>query len=309
MRNLKRALSLAMASVMLLGMMVVGTSAASYSDVDAQDHLEAIEVMQMLGVMSGVDEENFNPDATVSRNEMAVIMCHLMDLKPSGVSPFTDVPEWAQPYVAACYANGVTAGYDATTYGGSDPVTTTQAALMVMKPLGYFGYTGEFGESWNLAVIKQGTEIDLFDEVNAGVNDAMTRNELAQMVLNALECTVTIVREQGGVHVDANGATVVVNPTYEYSSAENKSGFHYAGADQFGNIDGTQQLVEKLYGKDVQKQTGAQTDDFGRPATKWTYGTASVVAPNAPDQVYTAAVKGSQIFWTWAASAPTPSPT
>ena len=29
MRNLKRALSLAMASVMLLGMMVVGTSAAS----------------------------------------------------------------------------------------------------------------------------------------------------------------------------------------------------------------------------------------------------------------------------------------
>ncbi len=33
MRNLKRALSLALASVMLLGMMVVGTG-ASYADVD-----------------------------------------------------------------------------------------------------------------------------------------------------------------------------------------------------------------------------------------------------------------------------------
>lgn len=32
MRNLKRALSLALASVMLLGMMVVGTSATTYGD-------------------------------------------------------------------------------------------------------------------------------------------------------------------------------------------------------------------------------------------------------------------------------------
>ena len=44
MRNLKRALSLALASVMLLGLMVVGTS-ASYTDVDSKDNLEAIEVL------------------------------------------------------------------------------------------------------------------------------------------------------------------------------------------------------------------------------------------------------------------------
>ena len=43
MRNLKRALSLALASVMLLGMMVVGTS-ASYADVTSKQNQEAIEV-------------------------------------------------------------------------------------------------------------------------------------------------------------------------------------------------------------------------------------------------------------------------
>ena len=37
MRNLKRALSLALASVMLLGMMVVGTS-ASYPDVTSKNN-------------------------------------------------------------------------------------------------------------------------------------------------------------------------------------------------------------------------------------------------------------------------------
>ena len=60
MRNLKRALSLALASVMLLGMMVVGTS-ASYADVDSKDNVEAIEVMKAVGVMIGDDKGNFNP--------------------------------------------------------------------------------------------------------------------------------------------------------------------------------------------------------------------------------------------------------
>ena len=123
MRNLKRALSLAVASVMLLGMMVVGTGAASYGDVDAQDNLEAIEVLQAVGIMTGDDQGNFNPDQLVTRGEMAVVMCKLLGLTPGGSHPFVDVPDWANGYVAACYANGITGGTSATTYGTDEPVT------------------------------------------------------------------------------------------------------------------------------------------------------------------------------------------
>ena len=73
MRNLKRALSLALASVMLLGMMVVGTS-ASYPDVKADDNKEAIEVMQLLKVMTGDDKGNFNPQNNATRAEVATMM-------------------------------------------------------------------------------------------------------------------------------------------------------------------------------------------------------------------------------------------
>ena len=45
MRNLKRALSLALASVMVMGLMVVGTG-ASYVDVSSEQNQEAIEVLQ-----------------------------------------------------------------------------------------------------------------------------------------------------------------------------------------------------------------------------------------------------------------------
>ena len=120
MRNLKRALSLAMASVMLLGMMVVGTG-ASYADVTSKNNQEAIEVMQAVGVMSGDDKGNFNPDQKVTRGEMAVVMANLLNLKVTDFvgakTPFTDVPEWANAYVAACYADGITAGISATQYG------------------------------------------------------------------------------------------------------------------------------------------------------------------------------------------------
>ena len=62
MRNLKRALSLTLASVMLLGMMVVGSSAASYPDVEDTHNVEAIEVLQAIKVMVGDDNGNFGPD-------------------------------------------------------------------------------------------------------------------------------------------------------------------------------------------------------------------------------------------------------
>ena len=105
-------------------------------------------------------------------------------------SPFTDVPSWAEPYVAACWTNGITAGYDADTYGGSDTVTTAQAALMMMKALGYFQLSKDFGSDWQVATVKQGSKIDLFDGIVAGASTAMTRNDVAQLTLNTLESTM-----------------------------------------------------------------------------------------------------------------------
>ena len=101
MRNLKRALSLALASVMLLGMMVVGTG-ASYADVDSADNVEAIEVIQAIGVMTGDTNGNFNPDQKVTRGEMAVVMTNMLGLNvkdyASTTLSFTDVPEWGKGF-------------------------------------------------------------------------------------------------------------------------------------------------------------------------------------------------------------------
>ena len=137
MRNLKRVLSLTLTSVMLLGMMVVGAGAADYTDVDYEkDNVEAIEVLNAVGVMLGDADSNgnltgkFRPGDPVSRAEMSVIMAKLMDLDYDyyiGVNPFNDmVGHWAEGYVAACYANGIIAGRSAVTYDPSATVTTVE---------------------------------------------------------------------------------------------------------------------------------------------------------------------------------------
>ena len=193
MRNLKRALSLALSTVMLVGMMAVGTSAASYADVDSADNVEAIEVMKAVSVMVGDENGNFNPDKNVTRAEMAVVMANLLDLQVEdfvGASiPFTDVPQWAHSFVAACYADGITGGISATQYGSNNSVTATQAALMLLKALGYFQYSSDFGTDWQVATIKQASNVGLFEGIDSARNAAMTRNEVAQIALNALEAS------------------------------------------------------------------------------------------------------------------------
>ena len=297
MRNLKRALSLLLSSTMVLGMLVMGSSAASYADVTSKQHEEAIEVLKTVGIMTGDENGKFNPEAKVTRNEMAVVMCNLLDYTVAsykGTSPFTDVPEWAEPYVAACYTNGITSGYDAKTYGGSDTVTTGQAALMLLKALGYFQYSADFGSDWLVETTKNGSTAGLFDGVATGAKEALTRNDVAQMVLNALEADLVKAEKNGSdVHV---GDIVISGGKATYNSRTGTDS-KYAKIDNT-KVDGkyTIQLGEDLYDGDLVKADGAD-DDFGRPSVKWTYENKEIgTYADDADAVYTATVEKQDLY-------------
>ena len=304
MRNLKRALSLGLTAAMISGLMVMGSSAASssYTDVADTDNVEAIEVLKAVGIMVGDESGNFNPDQQVTRNEMAVVMSNLMAYNVAtykDTSPFTDVPSWAEPYVAACYTNKITAGTSATTYGGSESVTTAQAALMVMKALGYFQYSTDFGGDWQLATVAQGNKIDLFTDVDSGVKEAMTRNDVAQLVLNALEAG-TVEAEKSGQDITVGDITITSGVTYKYVT----SGRDYATAINkklATYTDGTYstgaivELGEKLYQGDLTKKE--DQDDFGRPANIWEYQGKEVGTFAAkPDYTFTSKVTSKALY-------------
>ena len=274
MRNLKRALSLGLTAAMISGLMVMGSSAASYADVTSEDNQEAIEVLQAVEIMVGDENGDFNPDQNVTRNEMAVVMSNLMEYNVASyanTSPFTDVPSWAEPYVAACFVNGITAGTSATTYGGSETVTTAQAALMLMKALGYFQYASDFGGDWQLATTRQGNAIDLFNGVDSGVTQAMTRNDVAQLVLNTLESGMVTPTTSGNITV--GGVTIASSVEYNYVTSNAGYAKSISGAlSTDANSDAGRPIVElgeDLYQGDLAK--AKDHDAFGRPASIWSY--------------------------------------
>jgi len=65
------------------------------------------------GIMTGVDEYIFAPNAIVNRAEMAVILSHCLNLQDDSIWEnlpellLTDIPEWAEPYVAVLCAAGI----------------------------------------------------------------------------------------------------------------------------------------------------------------------------------------------------------
>ena len=303
MRNLKRALSLGLTAAMISGLMVMGSSAASYADVTSENNVEAIEVLEAVGIMIGDENGNFNPDQNVTRNEMAAVMANLMEYNVASykdTSPFTDVPSWAEPYVAACYTNGITSGYSDTIYGGSDNVTTAQAALMLMKALGYFQYSSDFGSDWQLATTRQGNAIDLFVGVDSGVTQPMTRNDVAQLVLNTLRA--------GTVEASTDGSwsigDVTINNNVQYSYITSNQTYATAIDDArstSNNSDAQRSIVElgeQLYQGDL-KLNDNTTDVFGRPSRYWEYEGNEIGTYTKTEllrQEYTAEVTGRDLY-------------
>ena len=274
MRNLKRALSLLLSSTLVLGMLVMGGSAAGYKDVDASnDHQEAIEVLQAVGIMTGDQNGNFNPDGSITRNEMAVIMAHLLNLDYDyyrGTNPFTDVPEWAAPYVAACAAEGVVAGIGNGQYGGDQKVTAAQASLMIMKALGYFQNAEDFGTDWQVATIRQASYINLFNNINATAESALTRGQVAQLVLNGLKAKMVDFTGDKGIQIGDVTVGYKAEYTYKTSAAVKYNTIDDGTTNIAQNDQYYIQLGEELYNGEL-KLSNDGTDDYGRPSRVWSF--------------------------------------
>ncbi len=297
MRNLKRALSLALASVMLVGMMVVGTSAASFPDVSAEDNTEAIAVLEAVEVMVGNENGEFEPDKNVTRNEMAVILAKLIlgsDAdKYVGTCPFTDVPTWAQKYVAACYDNKIVAGRTESIYDGSAVVTAQEAAAMTLRVLGYEKLEST-GTNWAQPVVAKANELRLFADVGSSATAPLNRNQVAQLSLNALQTTMVTSDVEKDIVVEG----VVTIPGKVTYTERTTNKFDYTqnnGAYKKDVSDEKLQLCENLYEKDLRLVAG--TDDFGRPATIWSFKTEEIGKyADSADASYIKAVKSEDLY-------------
>ena len=201
MRNLKRALSLTLASVMVASMMVVGAGAASYDDFSDKDKIankEAVQMLVELGVINGKDDGNYDPSGIVTRAEMAKMICIVLNggkdpnLGTTVTNTYTDtVGHWASGYIEYCTQLGIVAGDGTGKFNPNATVTGSEAAKMLLVALGYKSEIEGFtGANWALAVNTRGSQKGLYNGLNIVVDQGLTRDNAAQMVYNALDAKV-----------------------------------------------------------------------------------------------------------------------
>ncbi len=128
---MKKAIALITALLLLSAMLPAALA--------ADEAQEAAQELYALGLFTGVGvNEDGTPDFDLerepTRSEAVTMLVRLLGKEAEAKegaweTPFTDVPDWAKPYVGYAYANKLTFGTGETTFGGKDPVSATQSPI------------------------------------------------------------------------------------------------------------------------------------------------------------------------------------
>ena len=200
MRNLKRALSLALAAIMLIGMMVVSASATGlddFSDKDKVVNKDAVSMLTTLGVINGKEDGSyFDPTGNVTRAEMAKMIATVLNqgadvdgLYVGMNTGLTDVKgHWAESYINYCYSLGIIAGRGNGKFDPSATVTALEAAKMLLVAVGYDPKIEGFeGADWAINVSVRADEQGIFEGFTKDLSAPLNRDDAALLIYNALD--------------------------------------------------------------------------------------------------------------------------
>lgn len=141
-----RTKSLALCLSLLLLCLPLSATAAKNEAAAAAPDQHAAQLLYQLGLFRGVSEAEGTPDFALdrkpSREEAVTMLVRLLGKDAEAQSanythPFSDVSDWAKPYVAYAYQNRFALGTGDHTFGGRDAVNTAQYLTFILRALGY----------------------------------------------------------------------------------------------------------------------------------------------------------------------------
>ena len=182
---------------------------------------EAAEILYSLNLFKGTGTDaDGNPDFALdrvsTRYEAITMLVRLSGNEEKALTenyemPFTDVVDWAKPYVAFAYANGYTSGTSATTFSGDLKITEEQFITMLLRILGYDSSKDfAWDNPWSLS-----DEISLTQGSSLENNSEFTRGNIAILSERALHCTYAdshtseTLMDKVHQHTWDNGAVIV----------------------------------------------------------------------------------------------------
>lgn len=168
--------------------LLLSVPAAAFTTSELQD---ASEALFQRGVMVGDDTGAMRLEDPLTRAELAVILTRLhsnftqaddsQDF--SAQCSFTDVPEWARPYVGYCAYHGLMVGYGGGLFGAEDPVTPAAACTVVLRYLNLPDLAWDYNTACQAALDQGLTTGEAIGKTE------ITRGDLAVMLYRAMVMT------------------------------------------------------------------------------------------------------------------------
>ena len=209
-----------MTLLMILSFPVLSSqNVAAFGSEDAET---AAQSLYQLGLFQGAGTDasgtpDFALDRAPTRNEAVTMLVRLLGKETEAKSqtwstPYTDVAEWAAPYVGYAYTNGLISGTSDTTYSGESITTASQYLTFVLRALGYSSDTDfQWDNAWELS-----DRLGITHGEYGAASD-FTRGDIAIISSNALYATVkdgdmTLLASIQG---QTEGTTNISTPSFE----------------------------------------------------------------------------------------------
>lgn len=179
-------------------MFICPITANAFVDIDS--HEEAITYLNEYDIVQGVSKTEFNPDALVSRWQMALMMARATSGKTDdanwteGAALFTDCTQYLGA-IQYCFTKGIIKGVTATEFAPNNDITLRDGVIMAVRALGYEKEDdgkeasakkyNVSGPTYWLPYYQKGIEIGLLNELETlSVTKSLTRAECAQLIYN-----------------------------------------------------------------------------------------------------------------------------
>ena len=191
---MKKIISLLLVLVMVFSLTVFASAASVPNDVYHSKNREAIETLYHYGILEGHGNGKYMPKDTLTRAEACAMITRAMlvdeNIYASYRSYFSDVTRaWYRKYVDTAVRNDYMHGYGNGMFGPEDKVTYAQFATIVLNMLGYNAPMLDGTWPENTESIADVLKI-YYNTTEHKLDDAITREDAAQMIYNALDCYV-----------------------------------------------------------------------------------------------------------------------
>lgn len=277
MKNFKKVLALVLAIATLLSFATVASAkTADFADAKDVKNVEAVDVLSYIKVLEGYPaDKSFKPAKNITREEAAKIIAIFANKSTdisslyTSANPFADMKgRWGESYVAYGYRAGIIAGKNATSFVPKANVKGTEFLKMVLVVLGYDqNKEGLVGSSWAVNTLELAKVMGLLKGLdNFDANAALTRDQAAQIMLNALKAE-----------------KVVYGQTVTNLVWDTKNGYWTIGntavaaAAVYVSPNGAQKnYSHELLAKDFGLTLVASQDKWGRPTHTWNKGVNTI---------------------------------